>query len=61
MAQVREIESSQGAPDSQTSYDPITEARLAALEAIADVLFEETKPQTQHKIRLTLQRLGVVD
>jgi len=46
MAQVREIESSQGAPDSQTSYDPITEARLAALEAIADVLFEETSPKS---------------
>jgi tetratricopeptide (TPR) repeat protein len=41
MAQVREIETAQTAPDSLESHDPITEARLNALEAIADVLFEE--------------------
>lgn len=46
MAQVREIETAQTAPDSLISHDPITEARLTALEAIADVLFEEDDPSS---------------
>jgi len=41
MAQVREIETAQVVPDSQVSHDPITEARLNALEELADPLFEE--------------------
>lgn len=41
MAQVREIETAQVVPDSQVSHDPIMEARLNALEELADLLFEE--------------------
>lgn len=41
MAQVREIETAQSTSDSQSSNDPITEARMSALKEVADILFEE--------------------
>ena len=49
MAQVREIETAHVIPDSQISHDPITEARLNALEELADVLFEENDFSSSRK------------
>ncbi len=54
MAQVREIETAQTPPDSQVDHDPITEARLSALEEIAGVLFEENDLTRSHKIPLQM-------
>jgi tetratricopeptide (TPR) repeat protein len=62
MAQVREIETVQTAPDSQADHDPITEARLTALAEIADVLFDENelaRRQKSHTARTNLQPDGL--